>query len=108
MGFAIPINKVLEISNDLIHYGYVKNRVRLGITGTEIDQTTAEYYGIEPGILIDEVDEKGPLNGKNIQKNDILTSIDGKQVTSFQNVFAILETHKPGDKVKLTFERVKE
>lgn len=104
MGFAIPSETALEIANDLIHYGYVRNRVKLGIAGREI---TAEEIqnNIPSGILISSVDDEGPLKDKGVQENDILVAINGKEVSTFQNVYAQLENHKPGDKLKLTLKR---
>lgn len=108
MGFAIPSVTVRDIANDLIRYGYVRDRVRIGLMGTEVDYETANTYGVPYGIIISEISAGGPLAGTDIQPYDILTAINGEEVTSFQQVFAILEEYKPGDKVTLTLYRLEE
>lgn len=106
MGFAIPSNKVSEIANDLIHYGYVKDRVRIGIMGREVDEEMIYTYNVPNGVLITEISEDGPLYNTDIKEFDIITAIDGKEVSTFQEIFAILEDHKPGDKVEITVYRL--
>ena len=106
MGFAIPSNKVAQIANDLIHYGYVKDRVRIGIMGREVDEEMKYSYNVPDGVLITEIAEDGPLYNTDIKEYDIITAIDGVEVSSFQEIFAILEEHKPGDKVELTLYRL--
>lgn len=107
MSFSIPSDTAIEIANDLIHYGYVRNRVRLGLSGVEVSQQQISMYNLPEGIIVEEISEDGPLNNKGVNKNDILVSVDGKKVSSFQNVYAILETHKPGDKIELVFSTEK-
>ncbi len=108
MGFAIPSSKVAQIANDLIHYGYVKDRVRIGIMGREVDEEMKYSYNVPNGVLITEIAEDGPLYNTDIKEFDIITAIDGKEVSTFQEIFAILEEHKPGDKVTLTLYRLEE
>jgi len=102
MGFAIPASKVKEIADDLISVGYVKNRVRLGISGTPVDSATQQFYSLPAGILIKEATPGGPCDGKGIQMNDILTAIDNETVETFYDVYSILEKHKPGDSIVLS------
>lgn len=106
MGFAIPSNKVAQIADDLIHYGYVKDRVRIGIMGREVDEEMIYSYNVPNGVLITEIAEDGPLYDTDIKEFDIITAIDGVEVSTFQEIFAILEEHKPGDKVELTLYRI--
>lgn len=105
MGFAIPSSKVIEIANDLMHYGYVKNRVLVGITGTEITSDEVAYYGLPYGILVTEITKGGPLDGEDIKPGDIITAIDGESVKTFQDIYGILEKHKDGDTVKISVYR---
>ncbi len=106
MGFAIPSATVIDIANDLIHYGYVKDRVRLGLMGRVVDDEMASSYSVPYGILITEIAEGGPLDNTDIQPYDIVTEINGEAVTSFQDVYGILAQYKPGDKVTLTLYRL--
>ncbi len=108
MGFAIPSETVKKIADDIIRQGYVSNRVRIGIVGSEINVYAAEEYGVPQGIMITEISDNGSLAGTKAQEGDILTKLDGKNITSFDLVYKILEKHKPGDKVKAQLYRVDE
>ena len=46
LGFAIPINDVSDIVNQLINQGYVSGQASLGITVTTVDSTVAQYYNM--------------------------------------------------------------
>lgn len=105
MTFSIPSKTVKEIVDDLMCYGYVKGRVRIGFSGYELSSEDVYFYGLPQGVEIDEIDEKGSLAGTNIRQGDILTAIDGVAVTSFQDIFDVLSNHKVGDKVTITLYR---
>lgn len=105
MGFAIPCNTVVEIANDLIHYGYVKNRVALGIAGTQISDEEVSAYGLPHGILVSEITKGGPLDNGEVKKGDIITAVDGKEISTFQDVYEILSEHKDGDKISISVYR---
>ncbi len=105
MGFAIPCNTVVEIANDLIHYGYVRNRVALGIAGTQISDEEVSAYGVPHGILVSEVTKGGPLDNGKVKKGDIITAVDGKEISTFQDVYEILSKHKEGDKISISVYR---
>lgn len=106
MGFAIPSNKVAEIANDLIHYGYVKDRVMLGLMGYEVSEEMIYQYNVPNGILITSISEGGPLDNTDIQEYDIITQINGESVSTFQDVFKELEKYKSGEKITITCYRL--
>lgn len=106
MGFAIPSQTVKNIVDDLMKQGYVSDRVRLGISGQAVTSTMAQYYNVPEGILVNTISEGGPCDGTDLQMNDIITAIDGEDIASFKDVYAILAEHKPGDKVTLSVYRM--
>ncbi len=108
MGFAIPTNTALDIANDLIKYGYVQNRVMLGLMGMEVDEQMIYQYSVPHGILITDITEGGPLDNTKVDIGDIITAIDGVEVSTFQEVYDILATHKPGDEIEISVYRLKE
>ncbi|MDR0914205.1 MAG: trypsin-like peptidase domain-containing protein [Oscillospiraceae bacterium] len=105
MGFAIPSTTVKKICDDLIKNGFVQNRVKIGITGSDFAQI--EQYGvtIPSGVIIMVIDEDGPLDDSNVKVNDIITKLNDTEIHSIQDIYAFLAEHKAGDKVKITFFR---
>lgn len=106
MGFAIPSTTVKDIVDDLISQGYVNDRVRLGIAGQEVSSGMQQYYSIPAGILVGKISEGGPCDGSGLKINDIITALDGEEVSTFSEVYGILEEHKAGDKITLTVYRM--
>ena len=56
IGFAIPIDEALPILEDLMSYGRVTGRVKLGISAYAVNEYVASVNGIPSGILIDSID----------------------------------------------------
>ena len=108
MTFSIPADTVKDIVNDLLHYGYVKGRARIGFSGSEISSEEQYYYGTPSGIYVGEIDEKGAFAGTKIKEGDVITAVDGIEVATFQDIYSVLAQHKPGDKVKVSVFRMEE
>lgn len=106
MGFAIPSSTVKEVVDDIITKGYVSGRVRIGITGMAISSLTAQANGVPMGILIDSFSDDSPLPKQGVKKDDIITKIDGTEITGFSGFYTELAKHEPGDEVKLTIYRM--
>lgn len=108
LGFAISINEAIPIINDLQRYGYVKNRAKIGIGFQLITETVSQYYNysIPAGLLITVIDEDCDIAKKDVEINDIITQIDGKDITSANVVYNVLQNKKPGDTVKLSVYRI--
>ncbi len=106
IGFAIPINTAKPIIDDLIKNGRVTGRAKIGITiEGEITEMSAQLYSIPTGILIAGVDKGSDIAAKGVRANDIITKIDGAKVDTTNQIYDILNKHKPGDTIKLTIFR---
>lgn len=103
MGFAIPSQTVKSIVDTLVKNGYVEGRVKIGISGIAVTSDQASNYNIPQGIYVQSIVSGGPCDGTSLEKGDIITEVDGETITSFADVYAILETHKPGDKIKVKY-----
>ncbi len=98
MAFAIPGNTAKKIVDSIMKNGYVKGRVKIGIMGKAVTKNEADVAGIQ----VESISKGGPLDGKDIKSGDIITKVDGKEISTFSECYSILETHKPGDKIKVT------
>lgn len=103
MGFAIPSQTVKNIVDTLVKNGYVEGRVKIGISGIAVTSEQASNYNIPQGIYVQSIVSGGPCDGTSLEEGDIITEVDGEAITSFADVYAILETHKPGDKIKVKY-----
>ncbi len=98
MGFAIPSATVKTIIDSLIKNGYVEGRVKVGISG----YASASSSTIK-GILVEGITEGGPCDNTDLKVGDVITALDGESVTSFADIYKLLESYKVGDTAKLTF-----
>lgn len=101
IGFAIPVNKVIPIVNDLINYGYVTGKPRIGVTGRAITIQYREGYNMPAGVMVQGVAEDSGADEAGIQIGDIIISVDGETITTVSEINRMVEQKEPGDTVEL-------
>lgn len=106
LGFAIPIDDVSAMVNDLIEKGYVTGKPYLGIIMSQegVDDS-AQAYGVPAGVLVLGVTDGLPAQKAGVQANDIITKADGKALTASGELANIVNSKKPGDTLLLTVYR---
>ena len=102
MGFAIPVSKAQAIINELLSGGYVKGRTRLGIQGKDVSAMQM-MYGAPQGFVIMSIDSESAFSGTAAEDGDIITALDGEEVTGLSDISNLLLRYAPGDKVKLPY-----
>lgn len=104
VGYAIPTTVMKRIAEELIKNGKVLTRAKLGITYTAIDSVTVAINDNlkYTGLKVVEVAADSDLYGK-LKANDIITHINGIEVTDDDLVLDIIEKAKAGDKVTVDF-----
>ncbi len=105
MGFSIPSNKVAEIVNKLIKYGYVNDRGTIGIEGSTCNLYESKKKNVPQGMVITSVSSTGALAGVDVRNHDIITAINGVRVKSVVEFIDELSKYKPGDVVTLSIFR---
>lgn len=99
IGFAISSNEVKPIIEELMEFGEVTNRVKIGISFYSISESTAEIYGIKAGICIAEIQQDCDIANTDLEVGDIITEIDGKDVTAYEDVTDIIDGKKAGEEI---------
>ena len=89
IGFAIPINSIMNIVESIIEKGYI-SKPYIGISVLDVSAET-QAYGIPAGAAIQAVSEDGPAAQAGLQKGDVITAVDGKTMTSKELVSYIGE-----------------
>ena len=102
LGFAIPINDAAEIIKSLMSDGYVTGRPQLGITGTTITEEQAAFYHIPQGVYVYSTSENA---GNGLQQGDVITAIDGAEITTMEELNERKNLHKAGETVTLRVSR---
>ena len=104
MGFAIPINSTLDISEQLISTGKVK-RPYIGISGTDVSETLSEYYNIPVGIYVRSIQSDGPAKSSDLKPGDVIVKFNGEKVETMSQLNKKKNDCKIGDEVTLTVSR---
>jgi S1-C subfamily serine protease len=118
VGFAVPIKTAQDVVEQLLNGGEV-HRAYLGISGGEItpDVARALDLPVDQGVLVEEVVSGGPADEAGIKAataeatmggetfptgGDIITKVDGEEVTEMDEVISAVNERKPGDEITLT------
>ena len=113
-GFAIPTSIMTKVVTDLKQYGTVQ-RALLGIEGMDAHEYIDDEkrkgndvdLGTMEGIYVNKVSDEGAAVDGGLQKGDIITSINGKNVTKMAELQEFLVKLRPGDKVSIDYLRNK-
>ena len=108
--FAIPVNLLKKIVNDIIQFGDVQ-RGYLGVsyyTIDDISEEQAKNLGIPTnveGVYISSVSPEGGAAAAGLKKGDVITKVNGSPVISGIQMSAQIAGFRPGDKVAVSYLR---
>ncbi len=106
LGFAIPINDVVDVLDDLMDHGYVTGRAYLGVSLQDISSDELFSYRLDKaGTYIANVVSGGAADKAGLEVGDCITKIDDQDVSSSTEVSSIISDHKAGDKITVTIYR---
>ena len=110
IGFAIPINKAQDSLQEMMNQE-TRERVDeseasyIGIQGQDVSTQISELYGIPSGVVIAEVVQGSPADQAGLERGDILTALDGRNITSMTQLQDVLQYYAAGETVDLTIQR---
>ena len=99
IGFAIPINSVKTIIDDLITDGYVHGKIELGVIITTIkDGRTAMYYNVtEYGLYITQVNKNSNAERAGLKLGDRIVSVNDQKITELEQIATLLDEANVND-----------
>ena len=105
-GFAVPIDLVQEVVDDLVQYGEVR-RALLGVSITPVDNTEARYYELDEvvGAKVMGVNESMAAARAGIRIGDVIVQVEGETVESVPDLQRKIRRYEPGDDVRVTVIR---
>ncbi|RNM12400.1 S1C family serine protease [Nocardioides pocheonensis] len=99
LGFAIPIDEVLPIVNQIID-GQKPTHARLAVSVSDVQGNT-----LTQGAQLQTVDSGGAADKAGLQKGDVITKVDDDVIDGSESLVATIRGHRPGDQVTLTYLR---
>ena len=103
IGFAIPINQVKNLVSSIMVNGYVV-KPYLGVSVTTVS-AEAQSYGVPQGAAVKVISKDSPAEAAGLKENDIITHVDGDEISSSSDLVNKIATYTPGDKVTLSVYR---
>ncbi len=100
IGFAIPMNSVKNIINSIIEKGYVI-KPYIGVSVVDVSQDAQDYYGLPKGASVRTVVNDGPAEKAGLKVNDIITHINGEEITGSADLKRYIIKSAPGTELKL-------
>ncbi|MEA5026941.1 MAG: trypsin-like peptidase domain-containing protein [Erysipelotrichaceae bacterium] len=110
MSFAVPINEVILVVNQILTSGNV-NRTTLGVTLKDLADIPVylrSYYAIKldlEGVLITDLYAYGPAEEAGLLVGDVITQIDGEKMTTNKAIRELLTEKHSGDLIVITYTR---
>lgn len=102
IGFAIPVNMVRGVVEQLLKYGHVR-RGWLGVTSEPVDPQRAATLGLSGavGAQLTDVDADSPAAKAGLQPGDILTSLNNKSIRDVYEALNLVAALKPGARLRI-------
>lgn len=99
LGFAIPIDELLPIINQIINH-QTPTHARLGVTVSDAANTASQQ-----GAQIQSIDASGAAQAAGLKIGDLITEVDKTVITDGDSLVATIRGHRPGEAVTLTYLR---
>jgi serine protease DegS len=103
LGFAIPVNLVRGVMDQLIAHGRVI-RGYLGVDTTDVPASQTKLLGVDgSAVLLEGV--AGPAAAAGLRPGDVLTHIDGQRMLTRQQAMNLVASAQPGERIKIRVVR---
>jgi len=106
IGFAIPSDTARAVIPQLIEHKVVK-RGWLGIGIDELTPNTRDFYGVDHGAVVNNIQEDSPAADSDLQVEDVITAVNGKPIKDTWELQQVIGNTPPGTTVELTVVRNK-
>ena len=103
IGFAIPINNVMNIVESIIEKGYI-SKPYMGVSVTNVS-AEAQAYGIPAGAAVQSVTEDSPAEKAGLEVGDVIMEANGTEISSSSDLVAVVRQMQVGDRMEILLYR---
>ncbi len=110
VGFAIPVNRVKNIVEELREHGKIDRSFWTGLRIQPVDQNFARILGLDrvEGVIINQVIQNSPAERAGLEPGDVLIEVNGERITAQEVLIDIVNSSRVGDVLELRVLRDKE
>ena len=107
LGFAIPINDVIAMVEDIMENGRVTNRPYFAMTASSVNANYAAQNGlaVSSGVLVSSVESGGAAAKAGLKEGDVIVKVGDRDVASLSDLNAAKKSYRAGDTATLTVNR---
>jgi serine protease Do len=109
LGFAIPINRVKTVVDELRKSGKIEHALWTGLDVQSVDQRVARYFGLDKaeGVIVSDIQKSSPADRAAMKVGDIIVEINGERIANEEAIMSLLNDSRPGEVWKMTVIREK-
>jgi serine protease Do len=104
IGFAIPVDRVSRVMREIVSYGEVR-RVWTGLVVQDLTPDLERHFGVTRGVVVATVEGDSPAAKAGLERGDVLTQVDGREVRSEEEFERRVQDHAQGERVSVTRRR---
>jgi len=107
LGFAIPVNKIKKITEELKENGSIDRNFEIGMRIQTIDEGIAKYYHLKnaKGVIVTKVYPNTPAERGDIEVGDIIVEIEGYKISNENSIFSVFHEFRAGQTITLKIIR---
>ncbi len=107
VGFAIPVNKIKNIVQDLKTKGKVDRDFWTGLNIITVDENFAKTYNLfaNRGVIISQLTKNSPADKAGLAVADIIISLDDYKINNLESFLSYIQEYRTGDTVEIKFIR---
>ncbi len=107
LGFAIPINKVKNIVDELKENGKIDRDFTTGLSVQNVDEAIANYFKLNEvrGVIITKILKNSAADKAGLEPGDVIIEIDNFKVTNEQSLLGILQEYRSNQSVSVKIVR---
>ncbi|MBI2430152.1 MAG: trypsin-like peptidase domain-containing protein [Ignavibacteriales bacterium] len=108
-GFAIPINRVKPIVDELQRKGKVERNFWTGMEIRPVDAQIARYFSLKQaqGVIVSDIKKNSPADRAGVQVADIIVEINGERIVDESRLISVMQDSRAGDLWKMKIYRDK-
>jgi serine protease Do len=109
VGFAISINRVKKIMEELRASGKIERNFNVGFSIQAIDERIAKYYNLDDtkGVIVNQIARGGAADDAGLKTEDVIIQANGEVIRNEQDILAVVNDLRVGDTLKLKVLRSK-
>lgn len=104
VGFAIPVDTVVDVADELIATGRVRHPL-LGVSGGPVSEQVADRLGVASGAWVHDVTPGTPAARAGLTPDDVIVALDDQAIGSMEELSIAVRDREVGDRVTITYVR---